>query len=162
MAKKVKKKAAKKKAKAAKKKAKTNKKAVKKAVDAEKTTAGVVDKPKDAEEQIQVIVKHGKKQGFLTYDEINDLFNKLGSYSPLPQERGDIIRSVMEATSNDENKKGFNLIMYYLFGWTDYLWVRRGLVTVSIALVFSFVFQQFSIVNRVGQLEDRMVESNTE
>ena len=52
--------------------------------------------------------------------------------------------------------------MYYLFGWTDYLWVRRGLVTVSIALVFSFVFQQFSIVNKVGQLEDRMVESNTE
>ncbi len=94
-------------------------------------------------------------------NQINDLFNKLGSYSPKPQERGDIIRSVMEATSNDENKKGFNLIIYYLFGWTDYLLVRRVLGSVSLIIIAVFIIQQVIIINRIDNLEYRMVESNT-
>jgi len=94
--------------------------------------------------------------------QVNELFDKLRSHNPELKERDAMIRNIMDDTSEKVRDKGINPVLNFLFGWTDHLWVRRGLVTISLALVFVFVFQQFRIVNRIGQLENRMVESNTE
>lgn len=93
--------------------------------------------------------------------QINELFEKLGSFEPGPQERVNIIRNVMDATSNNVREKGFDFILHYLFAWTEYLWVRRVMGSVTIIIIALFINQQVIIVNRIDNLEYRMVESNT-
>jgi len=95
-------------------------------------------------------------------EKISEITEKLTSYNPGLDNRDDLIRNVMESSSATKMPFKVGRLLDFLFGWTDILWIRRGLVTLSVALVFVFVFQQFSIFNRIGQLENRMVESNTE
>lgn len=92
-------------------------------------------------------------------DRIND---RLESFSPELDTREEIIRNVMDFTSERNKASGIKSLTDLLFGWTDKLWIRGGLITASMALVFVFAIQQFTIVNRIGQLETRMVKSNTE
>lgn len=95
-------------------------------------------------------------------DKLDKIYSSLDSYNPEPEGRADIMRNVMDKTSGSSPESSPEKIMTVLFGWTEILWVRRGLITISMGLVFVFVFQQFSIVSRIGRLESRMVESNTE
>ncbi len=87
---------------------------------------------------------------------------RLASYDPEPDNRADMIRNVMDLTSGKGSTPLIEQFINIIFGWTEILWIRAGLVTVSTCLVFVFVFQQFSIINRIGQLENRMVKSSTE
>ncbi len=95
-------------------------------------------------------------------DKLDKIYSRLDSYKPEPEDRSDMIRNVMDKTSEPNKEQSIGKIMNILFGWTEILWVRRGLITISMGLIFVFVFQQFSIVSRIGQLESRMVESSTE
>jgi hypothetical protein len=95
-------------------------------------------------------------------DKLDKIYSRLDSYNPEPEDRADIIRNVMDITSESSSRTSLEKLMTVLFGWTEILWVRRGLVTISMGLIFVFVFQQFSIVSRIGRLESRMVESSTE
>ena len=54
------------------------------------------------------------------------------------------------------------LILDFLFGWADIVWLRRSMVIVSLALVMIFVVQQFTVLNRLGSLEQRMMGVSTE
>lgn len=95
-------------------------------------------------------------------DKLDKIYSRLDSYKPEPEDRSGMIRNIMDRTSESNTEQSIGKIMNILFGWTEILWVRRGLITISMGLIFVFVFQQFSIVSRIGQLESRMVESSTE
>jgi hypothetical protein len=95
-------------------------------------------------------------------EKLDKIYSRLNSYSPEPLEKDALIRNVMDMTSEPGSNKLISLIMNILFGWAEILWIRRGFIAISAGLIFAFIFQQFSIVSRIGQLESRMVESNTE
>jgi hypothetical protein len=95
-------------------------------------------------------------------ENLDKIVGGLNSFRPEFDDKAQIIRSVMEATSKSYSRPFLNRIIELLFGWTDSLWARRGFAAISMTAVFVFVLQQFIIVDRIGQLENRMVESNTE
>ncbi len=95
-------------------------------------------------------------------DKLDKINARLASYNPEPENRDEMIRNVMDLTSESGRKRVIQQFVNLIFGWTDTLWIRAGLVTISTCLVFVFGFQQFSIINRIGRLENRMVESSTE
>ncbi|MDX2413848.1 MAG: hypothetical protein QNK33_01535 [Bacteroidales bacterium] len=93
--------------------------------------------------------------------QVNELFDKLGSYKPEVKNREDLISGVMASTSGRRDVWNINIFLNNLFGWTEYLWVRRTLASVSIVLIALFVTQQVIIIKRIDSLEYRMVDSNT-
>lgn len=88
-----------------------------------------------------------------------DLIRKLASVNPELKKRDELIKNVMEDT--DPAKSGISFISY-VFGWTEYPLVRKSAIALSVIVISIFMFQQAVIMNRIGNLEDRMVESNTE
>jgi hypothetical protein len=57
------------------------------------------------------------------------------------------------------DRPGFNLtdVIDFLFGWVYIGWVRRTLITASVALVLVFVFQQGVILNRIDILSKQTI-----
>ena len=57
------------------------------------------------------------------------------------------------------DRPGFNLtdVIDFLFGWVYIGWVRRTLITASIALVLVFVFQQGVILKRIEILSKQTI-----
>jgi len=91
------------------------------------------------------------------YDEI---INKLKGFSPEIRGKDFHVQKIMDRTISISRER--NSIYNFIFGWSNILWLRRSLAAASIFIVSLFVFQQFVIVNRIGSLEKRMVEINTE
>lgn len=93
---------------------------------------------------------------------IDRLAAKLRAFEPDLQNREEMIRDIMEATDN--KRQGINLYQLFdsIFSWADYPWVRRGMISVSLVIIFLFSFQQLTIINRIDKLEGRMVQSNTQ
>jgi hypothetical protein len=62
------------------------------------------------------------------------------------------------------DRPGFNLTdaIDFLFGWVYIGWVRRTLITASIALVLVFVFQQGVILKRIDILSRQTVVTDKE
>lgn len=89
----------------------------------------------------------------------DDLIQKLAGVSPELKNRDELIRNVMENTN--PAMTGISFISY-VFGWTEFPFVRKAAIALSVIVVSVFMFQQVVIVNRIGNLEERMVESNTE
>lgn len=89
----------------------------------------------------------------------DNLIRNLARVNPELKKRNEVIRNVMESTAPD--KPGIRFISY-LFGWTEYPLVRKSAIALSVIVVSVFMFQQVVIMNRIGNLEDRMVQSNTE
>lgn len=97
-----------------------------------------------------------------TENKLTRLNKSMKSYKPELEDRDELINNVISTISEKPELLLIERVSEMLFGWTDSLWLKRSLLTLSFLLVFVFLFQQFSIVNRIGQLENRMVESNTE
>ena len=95
-------------------------------------------------------------------EKLDKIVGGLNSYRPELDDKDVIIRGVMESTSESYSRPLLDRIIELLFGWTDSLWARRGFAAISMTAVFVFVLQQYIIVDRIGQLENRMVESNAE
>lgn len=95
-------------------------------------------------------------------EKLDKIIDGLHSYSPELNNKDELIRGVMESTNESYSRPILDRIIELLFGWTDSLWARRGFAAISMTVVFVFVLQQFIIVDRIGQLESRMVESNAE
>jgi hypothetical protein len=57
------------------------------------------------------------------------------------------------------DRPGFNLpdVIDFLFGWVYIGWVRRTLITASVALVLVFVFQQGVILKRIDILSKQTI-----
>jgi len=97
-----------------------------------------------------------------TEKKLTVLNKRMESYRPKLEGREELLEEVMSSISEKPGSPVTELLSAFLFGWTDILWIRRSLVSASLLLVFIFVFQQYSIMSRIGRLENRMVNSSTD
>ena len=91
-------------------------------------------------------------------DNYNKVLNLLQKSTPLLNSTGDIENEVMRRIKK-LNQSGVNLseVIDFLFGWVYIGWVRRSLITVSMALVLIFVYQQGVILKRIEVLTRQTV-----
>lgn len=73
-------------------------------------------------------------------DKLDKIYSRLDSYKPEPEDRSGMIRNIMDRTSESNTEQSIGKIMNILFGWTEILWVRRGLITISMGLIFVLSF----------------------
>ena len=86
------------------------------------------------------------------------IVNLLRKSEPVLDSTGDIEREVIKKISGIKSS-GFNLtdIIGFLFGWVYIGWVRRSLITASVALVFIFIYQQAIILKRIDFLSRQTI-----
>lgn len=70
--------------------------------------------------------------------------------------------SILSEIESSSEPVGTVSILDFLFGWAEIVWLRRSMVIASLALVMIFVVQQFTVLNRLGSLEQRMMGVSTE
>ncbi|HAM08977.1 MAG: hypothetical protein A2X05_17390 [Bacteroidetes bacterium GWE2_41_25] len=77
---------------------------------------------------------------------------------PLLDSSGDIEREVIRriSSSAEQVTDSFSLLDL-LFGWTNIVWIRRGLIATSVMLVALFVYQQSVIVNQLNWISRQIV-----
>ena len=89
-------------------------------------------------------------------DKYSEIIEKIRNLR-LDQDSMDTLQSKIEAAAcNSEPAKGLSLFDL-LFGWTNIVWLRRGLLAASVLLFVIFAIQQYIIINRIDSLENRMV-----
>jgi hypothetical protein len=81
------------------------------------------------------------------------LIRLLKDSEPVLNNPGDIEREVIRRISS---KRPFGSLvsdaLEFLFGWVYIGWIRRTLITASLALVFVFIYQQAAILKRIDFL----------
>ena len=95
-------------------------------------------------------------------DQIERAGNRLSSYRPELRNRDELVRKVMAATLADERKNIAGLAWKYLFAWSDRQLIRGVAISFSLALLVFFAGQQYILVNRIIDLEKRVVNINTD
>jgi len=71
-------------------------------------------------------------------------------------------RRILEATTVKKKESYINLLIGYLFGWTEIPWLRTSMVVTSLAFVILIFIQQGIMVDRIGSIENRIISTNTE
>jgi len=86
------------------------------------------------------------------------VLNLLRNSKPVLDSTEDIEIEVIKRIKEND-RPGFNLLnaIDFLFGWVYIGWVRRTLITASIALVLVFVFQQGVILKRIEILSKQTI-----
>lgn len=74
----------------------------------------------------------------------------------------DLKARILESTAPGKKGSRENLLVTFLFGWTEIPWLRNGMVIASLTVVIVIFIQQFIIVDRVDSLENRIISINTE
>ncbi|HUX94677.1 MAG TPA: hypothetical protein VMV47_03005 [Bacteroidales bacterium] len=69
---------------------------------------------------------------------------------------GEVISKITLLSGKE--KVGFS-VFDFLFGWTEIVWIRRSLITVSFVLVAIFVYQQSMIVKQLNWLSTQIGEN---
>jgi hypothetical protein len=89
------------------------------------------------------------------YDKVLKLLQKS---TPLVNSTGDIENEVLRRIKK-LNQSGVNLseVIDFIFGWVYIGWVRRSLITASMALILIFVYQQGVILKRIEVLSRQTV-----
>ncbi len=88
--------------------------------------------------------------------ELDRILKHLRLKEPEIENRESFREEIMYRISNKSNR------LDYLFGWTEIVWLRRSLATASVVIVIIFILQQLHVVNRIDQLEKRVLSFNTE
>jgi hypothetical protein len=93
----------------------------------------------------------------------NKVLNLLQKSKPSLNSTVDIENEVIRRVKK-LNHAGFNFseTISFLFGWVYIGWVRRSLITASMALVLIFVYQQGVILKRIEALSSQTVLLNKE
>lgn len=100
------------------------------------------------------------KTGNTKYDTI---INMLRSSTPELTSAENIEREVLNRIqSGKKSGKTISDIMDFLFSWIYIGWVRRSLVTASLALLGLFLWQQNSILREIGSLQQQITQNNRE
>ena len=91
------------------------------------------------------------------------VLNSLRNSKPKLRTVEDIEKEVIIKISGVKQSK-FNLsdVIDFLFGWVYIGWVRRSLITASIALVLVFVYQQSIILKRIDFLSRQSIVNDGE
>ena len=89
-------------------------------------------------------------------EELDRILKHLKLKEPEIENRESLREEIMHRISNKSKRLG------YLFGWTEVVWLRRSLATASVVIVILFILQQLHVVNRIDQLEKRVLSFNTD
>jgi len=91
-------------------------------------------------------------------EKFNKVLNLLRNSKPVLDSTEDIEIEVIKRIKEND-RPGFNLLnaIDFLFGWVYIGWVRRTLITASLALVLVFVFQQGVILKRIEILSKQTI-----
>ena len=99
------------------------------------------------------------KQGSEKYLKTVDLLRKS---KPVPDSAEDIEREVIRKISSSAGPATVSFSIFdLLFGWTNIVWIRRSLITVSVMLVTLFVYQQSMIVRQLNWLTSQVITDQT-
>ena len=99
-------------------------------------------------------------QGSEKYRRVLDLLRKC---KPVLGSAEDIEAEVMKKISGvPRTGIHFSDIIDFLFGWVYIGWVRRSLITASVALVIIFVYQQGIILKQISLLSRQVIVSDKE
>jgi hypothetical protein len=71
-------------------------------------------------------------------------------------ERDQLVESILQKTGRRRMQ------VDYFFGWTEIGWLRRSLSIASILIIGIFVGQQLFVIDRIKNIEERMVSFNTD
>jgi hypothetical protein len=85
------------------------------------------------------------------------LINKLRNNQPVMEGKDEFTDSVMDGIRQGVSGNSGRKYLDFIFGWADKVWIRRSLSTISFLLVTVFLFQQFIIIDRIGDLESQVV-----
>ena len=94
-------------------------------------------------------------EGREKYEKLINIIRNNQSVMEGKEEFADNVMDMIRKSGTDTNKKGF---IDFIFAWTDILWIRRSLASASFILISLFLFQQFMIIDRIGELEIRMID----
>ena len=76
----------------------------------------------------------------------------------MPDSAEEIEREVIRQVSSIAGQETPSFSFYdLLFGWTNIVWIRRSLITVSVMLVVLFVYQQSMIVRQLNWLTIQVI-----
>ncbi len=90
--------------------------------------------------------------------EYDELLEKLRNVTSETGNEQEVINNVMRVIRKPEHLAFTDVF----FGWTDSLWLRRTMATIAVCIVFFFIVQQSMIINKIGMLEERVVEVSTQ
>lgn len=89
-------------------------------------------------------------------NESDKLIKRLRIYRPEIVDREELKASIMQKTGKRTRQ------VDYIFGWTEIGWLRRSLSVASILIIGLFVGQQLFVIDRINNIEERMVSFNTD
>jgi len=86
-------------------------------------------------------------------DKYEKVLNVLRHSSPLMKSSEKLEIEVMNTVlSRKRSGSDINDLVYFIFGWTYNVWVRRSLITAATVMVLVFLFQQGIILKQINQL----------
>ncbi len=89
-------------------------------------------------------------------NESDKLIRQLRMYRPEIAGREELKESILQKTVKKTRQ------VDYIFGWTEIGWLRRSLSIASILIIGLFVGQQLLVIDRINNIEERMVSFNTD
>ena len=96
-------------------------------------------------------------------EKYRQIITLLKNSKPKVRDGKDIEREIMTRISSMSKRKQADFTVFdLLFGWTEIVWIRRSLITVSAMLVILFVYQQSLIVKQINWLSGQIVTNNGE
>ncbi|MBS0010921.1 MAG: hypothetical protein KFF49_05905 [Bacteroidales bacterium] len=88
--------------------------------------------------------------------ELDRIIGHLRLFEPQIPEKESLKNKIMEKAGIGKEKSD------YFFGWTKIVWLRRSLAVASVLITGIFIGQHLLLVNRINDLEKRMIGFNTE
>ena len=78
---------------------------------------------------------------------------------PVMTGASDIREEVVDKISLLAGKEKVDFSVFdFLFGWTEIVWIRRSLITISFVMVAIFIYQQSTIVKQLNWLSTQIGE----
>jgi hypothetical protein len=100
------------------------------------------------------------KTGNENYTKVMDILRKS---KPELDSTGDIEREVIKRIERvNHSRLSLSDLVDFLFSWVYIQWVRRSLITASIALVLVFIYQQSVILKRIDYLSRQTIVTERE
>ncbi len=79
---------------------------------------------------------------------------------PVMSDASDMREEVVAKISLLPGKKKVDFsVIDFLFGWTEIVWIRRSLITISFVMVAIFIYQQSTIVKQLNWLSTQIGEN---
>ena len=95
-------------------------------------------------------------------DRYSETLERLRGYEPSAQETDRLKEKILRSLPEERNSGWYEWIAGLFFGWTEVLWLRRAMVVFSALITIVFVFQQFTVYERMNSIEERIISITTD